>query len=417
MSGHDVSPPSDGDAETFAPIVSLETARRRKTRFVPAPDDPRPTIQIIPGEIEVIVDKAEAALIAAGRPLYQRDGRIVFVGDAIALTASGKKITVQRIAERGDYALVEDLAASAHFVRYDARARAEVPVDPPASIARTLRQRVGRLKLPILTGIINAPTLRADGSILSMPGYDQATGLLFDPQGVEFPAVPDRPSRDDALAALAALEDLISTFPFVGDVDRSVALSAMLTAPVRRSLSAAPLHASTAPVAGSGKSILVDLASIIATGKEAPVTAQGAKEEEFEKRLGALLMTGDPIIAIDNCSKPLGGDLLCQVLTQLTVKPRILGKSESPTCSTGAFVAANGNNLVLAGDVTRRAILCRLDPKCELPETRIFDRDPVAVAKAERPRLVAAVLTILRAFHVAGRPRQSHRSDRSSTGA
>jgi putative DNA primase/helicase len=76
------------------------------------------------------------------------------------------------------------------------------------------------------------------------------------------------------------------------------------------------MHAFTAPVAGSGKSKLVEVASIIATGHEAPVIAPGATEEELEKRLGGALLAGDTVIALDNCDAPLGGVLLCQALTR-----------------------------------------------------------------------------------------------------
>jgi putative DNA primase/helicase len=92
------------------------------------------------------------------------------------------------------------------------------------------------------------------------------------------------------------------------------------------------------------------------------------------------------------------------MITQTRVRTRILGLSATPELTSGAFIAATGNNLVLVGDLTRRAILCTLDPKHERPETRVFDRNPVAIAKAERPKYVVAALTILRAFHVAGRP-------------
>ena len=46
----------------------------------------------------------------------------------------------------------------------------------------------------------------------------------------------------------------------------------------------------------------------------------------------------------------------------------------------------------------------RLDPKVERPELQQFDYDPIADAKDNRGELVAAALTILRAYHVAGRP-------------
>jgi hypothetical protein len=134
------------------------------------------------------------------------------------------------------------------------------------------------------------------------------------------------------------------------------------------------------------------------------VIAHGSTEEALEKRLGSKLLEGASLLAIDNCEKPLGGDLLCMMLTQPIVSARILGKSRTPEMQTGAFITATGNNLVLVGDLTRRALLCRIDPKVECPENRVFHFEPVARARADRGAYVAAVLTILRAFHVAGRP-------------
>src|SRR5690606_12107681 len=127
-------------------------------------------------------------------------------------------------------------------------------------LAETYLAREGQWRLPVLTGIINAPTLREDGSILDQPGYDAQTGLLFDPQGERFPLLPREPDRDTALRALAFLRDLIGSFPFVTLADRSVALSAILTTLIRRSLPTAPLHGFNAPTAGTGKSMLVDIA-------------------------------------------------------------------------------------------------------------------------------------------------------------
>ena len=208
------------------------------------------------------------------------------------------------------------------------------------------------------------------------------------------------------MASLEMLAGLISGFSFVTDADKAVALSAFLTACIRRSLTTAPLHAFTAPVMGSGKSKLVDIATVIACGREAAVIAQGKTEEEMEKRLGAVLLAGDTVIAIDNCEAPLGGDFLCQMLTQPIVKARILGKSEAPELPANAMVTATGNNLVLVGDMARRALLCQLDPQCERPELRVFDEDPVQVVHARRGEYLVAALTVLRAFHVAGRPKQ-----------
>lgn len=74
---------------------------------------------------------------------------------------------------------------------------------------------------------------------------------------------------------------------------------------------------------------------------------------------------------------------------------------------SGALVTATGNNLTIIGDATRRTLLSRLDPKCERPELRVFDRHPLEMARGDRGKYLCAALTVLRAFHVAGRPKQA----------
>lgn len=94
------------------------------------------------------------------------------------------------------------------------------------------------------------------------------------------------------------------------------------------------------------------------------------------------------------------------MLTQPIVRARILGRSEAPELPANAMVTATGNNLVLVGDMARRALLSQLDPQCERPELRVFAEDPVETVRANRGHYVVAALTVLRAFHVAGRPKQ-----------
>jgi hypothetical protein len=201
--------------------------------------------------------------------------------------------------------------------------------------------------------------------------------------------------------ALAELEALIGTFPFVSKADEAVAISNILTATIRRSLRTTPLHGFSAPAAGSGKTKLVDIASVIANGREAGVIAQGADDAETEKRLVGLLLGGETVVAIDNCENPVGGDFLCQVLTQTRVQARILGASKIVELPTGALVTATGNNLTIYGDMTRRSVVCNLDPRCERPELRHFDSEPVQDAKARRGRYLVAALTVLRAYRLA----------------
>jgi hypothetical protein len=88
---------------------------------------------------------------------------------------------------------------------------------------------------------VYAPFLRVDGSISETAGYDPESYILFKPENQTFPTVPQYPSKADARAALDKLRQLIVTFPFKTDADRSVALAAMLTVLDRRSMATAPL--------------------------------------------------------------------------------------------------------------------------------------------------------------------------------
>jgi hypothetical protein len=367
----------------------------------------RPTIRIVAGELPQVVNEAEDALIGANLGLYQRGGLIVRPATTPVANADGRKTLAQRLVHVRTHHIAEAMTEAAVWERFDPRAGGWRRTDCTLRIAETYLSRDGLWRLPVLTAVINGPTLRADGSILDQPGYDVGTGLLFDPQGAAFPPVPQNPSKEDAAAALSVINSLIKTFPFVGKPDQAVALSGVLTTVIRRSLSTAPLHGYNAPAAGTGKSLLVDIASIIATGQPAAVIAQGKTEEEMEKRLGAALIAGDQLISIDNCEGSLGGELLCQALTQPSLKIRILGRSLNAEVPSNAAMFATGNNLTLVGDMTRRAIRCSLDAGVERPELRAFESDPIETVRAKRGEYLVAVLTVLRAFHLAGRPRQA----------
>ena len=218
------------------------------------------------------------------------------------------------------------------------------------------------------------------------------------------PAIKQRPNRDDALAALALLNALLDEFPFVSDARPLGCALGADDRVARGAMQVAPLHAVTAPAAGTGKSYIIDIASAITTGEIAPVIAAGRDEAETEKRLGAMLMIAQPIISIDNLNGDLGGDFLCQAIERPIINPRVLGRSETLRIENKVTMFVNGNNIRLVGDVGRRTILCSLDADMERPELRRFDSDPVLTVLTNRGAYVAGVLTIVRAYITAGYP-------------
>lgn len=383
----------------------------------------KPVIKIVLGERHSAVDAAESALIASNQGIYQRGGQLVRIitqstkpiKDTITdkEDKSGQKIIKRSndallIAEVELHYLTELLDKAAIFKRYDERTKNWKAKDCPEIIAKALIARRD-WNVPVLTGIIQAPTLRPDGSILETAGYDKDTGLMFNPGKISFEKIPETPTREDAIEALNILLDLLGDFPFENDESKSVALSAILTCLVRKSIRTAPLHGFTAPKMASGKSLLGNIAGLIATGKNNCAIPQADNEAEEKKRLLAVLAEGDPIICIDNIERSFGSSALCSILTETEYKDRVLGSTKSMTVLTNATFIANGNNLTFIGDLSTRAILCRLDPNVERPEERgnFKISDLRKHVQQHRGQLVKAALTILRAYHVAGRPKQN----------
>jgi hypothetical protein len=83
-----------------------------------------------------------------------------------------------------------------------------------------------------------------------------------------------RPSRRDAEAALELLLGIVAEFSFADDTSKVVAISAKITALVRRSLRAASLFAYTAPKMASGKTLLATIDSYLATGRPPAMPSQ-----------------------------------------------------------------------------------------------------------------------------------------------
>ena len=153
--------------------------------------------------------------------------------------------------------------------------------------------------------------------------------------------------------------------------------------------------------------MLAESAAIIATGKPAPATIVSPAREELRKALTSALREGHPIINLDNVEGPLSSPELCVAVTQSVYQDRVLGETRMLRLPTDVFWTTTGNNLLFRGDLCSRALLCRIDSGLESPESRTFKILHLPeFLKINRRQLVVAALTMLRAYHVAGRPRQ-----------
>jgi hypothetical protein len=359
-------------------------------------------ILVIGGHRHEAADKGIAAMHTAGVAFYQRDRSLVRVCLVKAKNIDGEIILVPGIVPVTAPMLGRALGQSARWKKINSRGE-PISIDPPKEVVEQIAGMVGEWPFPPLAGVIGCPTLRPDGSLLAAEGYDLATGLVLQNSTPIFP-LPECPTREDAERAAAFIGNLLSEFPFTNEASRAVALSKILTPVLRGAFPAAPMHLTNAPMPGTGKSYLDDLASAVATGERCAVISVAPKPEETEKRLIGAALAGFPIIALDNCRELLQGDFLCQVTERPLLQLRRLGSSDQIRVANTFTVFANGNNATVADDLVRRTLSCTLDANMESPETRTFSANPLAMVQRCRGQYITACLTIACAYSAAGKP-------------
>ncbi len=284
-----------------------------------------------------------------------------------------------------------------------------VPVAPPMPVVEDVLALPKWHDIPILNGIVEAPSFSREGMLLTRPGYDPAGRLWFHSRrDLTIAAVPEFPSPEQVRAARDLLvEELLGDFPFADEAARAHALGAMLL-PFARELCGdrTPLHLIDAPTPGTGKGLLADMLTIPATGRSAEIMAEGRDDEEWRKRITAILIRAPGFILIDNVRRRVDSSALAAVLTAGHWTDRILGQSKTVTLAVRAVWLATGNNVGLSNEMARRSVWIRLDARRDTPWTRTGFRHPHlgAWALEHRGRLIHACLTLIQAWLAAGRP-------------
>lgn len=376
------------------------------------PSGTKPGI-IIGVDEERMTDQAIAALAKLPRDengVYQR-------GDALMrITKSPPKARgIERpkgapsIAPIPAASLREKIATAATFYKMDGEGDL-TPTSVPASVVAAVMDRGSWRGISVIEAVVEVPILRADGSVLESPGYDEATGIFFYRGDDEFPPVPANPTRDHAIAARDTLLDLVCDFPFVNDATKAAWLAATLTPFARFAFhGCVPFTLTEANQAGAGKGLSTEVSATIWAKSGIACMAYPKDDAEFEKRITALVMSGELFANLDNVRGPLGGPAIEAAMTRTSWNGRELGKSKMTRAMPNNLIwSASANNAVLIGDMPRRTLNIRIEVEEENPEERDGFKYPELLdhVRAHRGELAVACVTILRAYHVAGRPDQ-----------
>jgi hypothetical protein len=334
----------------------------------------------------------------------RRDPLAFDYGEGLALVDQG------RLHVLDEHTLANHLGQDLQFwkmnksdVRYD--------IDPTSNLLRQTLGLKDRRNLKPLNAVINAPVVLRDGAVLDHSGYHAPSRLFFDPMGQEVQPVPSNPTMDEAEAALAMLWAPFESFPFVDAFAKGAMLAALLTAVERPVLPTAPALAFDAPVQGSGKTLLARCVGYLASGRE-PDTfphTKGRDDEEVRKRLFAALVMGTTTLLWDNVVGSFDSAAMAGFLTAPVMADRVLGKSQALRLPNRALLIFTGNNITFEGDMPRRVIKCRIDPRSATPFAREFAMDPLDHVRTHRHDMVAAACTLIGAYQTSGAARAKGR--------
>lgn len=186
---------------------------------------PRRRIRVMGGDLASSVDEATKALIEEIDPMAAIYVSGSFLMRPIRmrakLNAGGMRRPMNALVLSkvdGDWLRLRLAQTADFYVKGKRTKEDEEPpdrdVDPPIGLCRSIIAASPWPEFPVLTGIIEAPTILPDGSLVQHPGYDDNSGLLFDPAGASFPEIPVKPTRDQALEALRVLREPFGEFRF-----------------------------------------------------------------------------------------------------------------------------------------------------------------------------------------------------------
>ncbi len=389
----------------------IEGAAKPAKPVKPAAADDRPEIVI--GTDEWRVNDEAVAAIASEPDLYQRAGMLVQVvqsePDADPTAAVRRQPGAHVVREIPAPLLRERLTRCARWTKYVGGEDEEYrPVHPPVWSVNAVHARGSWPGVRHLEAVVNHPVILGNGNLLTANGYDAPSKLLVCIPSRLHIDVSARPTRADAVAAVATIDDVLQDFPFESPAHRGAWFAGLLTPLAWFGFDGpAPLLLIDGNTRGVGKGLLADVIALILTGRRFPVMSYTADKEELRKKITSLAMEGERLVLLDNLAGAVGNDVLDMALTADRWKDRVLGGNKVYDGPLHISWYGTGNNVQLAADTSRRSSHCRLETPHERPELRtdVKYKNLRAHVLAHRGELLSAALTILRAWYVAKRPR------------
>ena len=388
---------------------------------------PRVQVGVGPEAIRVLIAAVDGRVLPQ---TYVTDGQVVelsAVSGAVTAAAGDADSPLPVTAAAVSPASLAGLLAE-HTHTFRRRARRadsgepetyEEETTPPRDVLAAVLARRYWPGLPPLFGVVGAPVLRPDGTLLQQAGYDPATGTYLATK-VPLAAVPDRPSTVQVAQARAFLLDrFLVDFPWVAPADRANYLGLLVTPVLRPFLRClTPFGIVDATMPASGKTILTAAVGMLYGQR---VLSWTSSDEELRKAITSVLADQVGVVVFDNIAEGsvIDSPILARLITERTWTDRRLGTNTATAQPNDRLWLATGNNLRVGGDMASRTVLIRLDPRMPRPEERtgfaIPNLEQWILTPANQRQLLRHLLVLVLDWTSAGAPRARVRPMRQFT--
>ncbi|MEQ9588027.1 MAG: hypothetical protein RJS97_08745 [Parvibaculaceae bacterium] len=268
----------------------------------------------------------------------------------------------------------------------------------PSSYGNTwIHNHDQRACLPVIRLYTRNPVYTEDWRLVTN-GYDEASGV--------YSAAPDiRPCHETP-----HLDALLKDFCFRTPGDRTNYLSVLLTAIlVPRFIGSKPAVLFNGNQPGLGKSVLAQIVSILRDGLMAETATYNPNDEEFEKRLGAIVRRGITTVIIDNAKAKgrkarIDSPCLERSITDPILSFRLLGHSDSIRMENSHIFCITANAPDVSRDLVTRCVVVDLLHEGDPARRRFSIPDPEGYAREHRAELLGELVGMVDRWIKTGQP-------------
>ncbi|MNR96398.1 hypothetical protein D3C72_275510 [compost metagenome] len=267
-------------------------------------------------------------------------------------------------------------------------------------------------ELPSQPSIRRAPTIGKDGSVMDRDGW--FGDVLVDLGDLTPPVVPLEPTEAEiAKARELLLDDVLGDFP-MDDEDAdgargrskaslANAVAMLITQFCRDQFKGpSPLFAVVKPSPGVGGTLMAELPQRLFDGFPSTTTPNSRNEDEMEKLMSSAAMGNESFMFFDNV-RDFNSDTVKRTCTSDRIGGRKLGSSQMVSRPNDMLWQITGINPRLGAEMTRRSVFINLNSRLESNAKRNYRHEDFKGWLGEnRSQVIGAILTLIRAWYVAG---------------